>query len=278
MCPQSLLHAGRYHQDGRSLPAWIKDFYDQCGIWWGADSEIPDEDRARAASIERLCGPGPRRVLELGCGAGHTAAATADLGHQVVAIDLSTRRIQQARALLAVPRPGRLEFIEGDFYTVQLESRFDVVVYWDGFGIGSDADHRRLLRRIAQDWLAPCGSVLLDVASTLWAARQAGSQERLDPLPSVPGSVEMLRKATFDPLNCRWIDEWQPTEHPDNALAQTIRTYTPADFILLLEGTGLALKYLEVDRQPLDFTSDAILTSGPLMEAYSFLVQLVANP
>ncbi|MFN5457566.1 MAG: hypothetical protein ACK5BX_41150, partial [Bradyrhizobium sp.] len=34
-------------------------------------------------------------------------------------------------------------------YTIELAGRFDVVCYWDGFGIGSDADHRRLLRRIA---------------------------------------------------------------------------------------------------------------------------------
>ena len=71
MKPRSLLATGHYSS------AWIRDFYDQTGIWWGSDSEVSEEDHFRAAAIERLCGPGTKRVLELGCGAGHSAAATA---------------------------------------------------------------------------------------------------------------------------------------------------------------------------------------------------------
>ncbi len=91
MKPKSLLSSGHYSSE------WIRDFYDQTGIWWGPDSEIPEEDKLRGAAIERLCGPGPRRVLELGCGAGHSAAATADCGHAVTGLDISPRRIQQAK-------------------------------------------------------------------------------------------------------------------------------------------------------------------------------------
>ncbi len=64
MTPKSLLDSGHYSAD------WIRDFYDQTGIWWGPDSEAPQRDLFRAAAIERLCGPGLKRVLELGCGAG----------------------------------------------------------------------------------------------------------------------------------------------------------------------------------------------------------------
>jgi SAM-dependent methyltransferase len=256
---------------------WVKDFYDQTGIWWGAESDDPAEDEARADRIERLCGPGTHRVLELGAGAGRTAAAIAARSHAVTAVELSPLRVQQARELLRQPRPGTLDILEADFYTVELEGRFDVVCYWDGFGIGSDADHRRLLKRMAGCWLAPGGSVLIDVASTLWAARHAGLAERLAPLKGVPSSVEMIRRFHFDPMHCRWIDEWQPVANPEKALAQTIRCYTPADFLLLLEGTGLALKRLEVEGQALDFTSEAIVTSGPLVDAYSYLVQLIPD-
>ena len=272
MQPTSLLKLGQYSQD------WIKGFYDQCAIWWGAETEDPREDAARAATVERLCGSqseqGPLRVLELGAGAGRSAAALAGRGHNVVAVELSPLRAAQARALLKIERPGRLAVVEADFYTVELEGRFDVVCYWDGFGIGSDADHRRLLRRIAQCWLRPTGSVLMDVANTAWAARHAGAAEALDPLPGVPGSVAMLRRWHFDVLHSRWIDEWQPTAAPEAALAQTVRCYTPADFLLLLKGTSLALKRLEVNGQALDFAGNQIITSEPLLEAYSYLVQL----
>ena len=267
--PKSLLQRGCYSLD------WIKDFYDQAGVWWGVDSEIPEEDLKRAKSINRLSGLGTKRVLELGAGAGHSAAASADLGHIVTAVELSPVRARQALGLTKITRKGSLTILEADFYTVDLDSRFDVVCYWDGFGVGSDSDHRRLLRRISHDWLVPGGCALIDIASTFWAARQAGNEERLTPLPGVPGSVEMLRRYHFDPVHCRWIDEWQPVDSPEKALAQTVRCYTPADFLLLLEGTGLILQYVEVDGQVLDVRSNTIMTGGPLMEAYSYLVKLV---
>jgi SAM-dependent methyltransferase len=270
MKPVSLFQMGTYSMD------WVRDFYDQAGIWWGPDTDEPTEDKARAATVERLCGAGTKRILELGAGAGRTAAAMADAGHTVVAVELSPIRAQQARELLNTVRKGSLVVLEADFYAVELEGRFDVVCYWDGFGIGSDADHRRLLRRIARDWLAPAGCVLMDVANPVRAVRTAGSEQRLSPLEGVPGSVEMIRRSHFDPLHCRWIDEWQPTAEPGQALAQTVRCYTPADFLLLLDGTGLALQRIEVDGQVLDVEADAITTSGPLMEAYSYLVQLIA--
>ena len=102
MKPVSLLRQGKYSAD------WVKDFYDQTGIWWGPGSEIQEEDQARARAIERLCGPGPKRVLELGCGAGHTAASIAGQGHAVTAVDLSPRRIRQARENYPTPRKGPL--------------------------------------------------------------------------------------------------------------------------------------------------------------------------
>jgi SAM-dependent methyltransferase len=271
MTPISLFQHGIYSLD------WVKDFYTQAGIWWGPDTDDPAEDETRAATVERLVGgePGPKRILELGAGAGRTAAALADRGHTVVAVELSPLRAQQARELLETRQKGSLAILEADFYTVELEERFDVVCYWDGFGVGSDDDHRRLLRRIAQSWLAPGGSVLMDVANPAWAARHAGTEQVLAPLAGVPGSVEMLRRWHFDPLHCRWIDEWQPTAEPEKALAQTVRCYTPADFLLLLQGTGLALKRIEVDGQALDPDANRITTSGPLMDAYSYLVELV---
>lgn len=274
MKPLSLLQQGRYSLD------WVKDFYTQAGIWWGPavqEEEDPEAHTKRAALVERLCGPGPHRILDLGAGPGRTAAALADRGHTVVAVELNPTDIRYAQELLPVPRPGTLTVLEADFFTVELEGRFDVVCGWQCFGIGSDADQRRLLRRIAREWLAPGGSVLLDVYSPLPAIRNAGAAVRLPPLPGVPDSVEMFNRCYFDPVHCRWIDEWQPTAAPEAALAQTLRCYTPADLLLLLEGSGLALHRVEVDGEAVDFATNAIVTTGPLLEAWSYLVQLIPD-
>jgi SAM-dependent methyltransferase len=215
--------------------------------------------------------------LELGAGSGRTAAAMADLGHTVVAVELNPTDVQYAQELLKIPRQGSLTILEADFFTVELKGRFDVVCGWQCLGMGSDADQRRLLRRIAHEWLAPGGSALIDVYSPIKPVRDAGTELRLPPLPGVPGSVEMIERCHFDPVHCRWIDEWQPTAEPDEALAQTVRCYTPADLILLLESTGLRLKRIQVDGQDVDFESNRIATSGPLMEAWGYLAQLIPD-
>lgn len=253
---------------------WIKDFYNQAGIWWGADPQAPSVHKTRVETVERLCGAGSKTILELGAGPGATAAALADAGHHVTAVELSPIRADFARELAKTPRKGSLTILEDDFYTVELKEHFDVVCCWETFGLGTDADQRRLLKRIAGEWLKPDGCVLMEVYSSVRPARDAGTERRLPPLNGVPGSVEMINRCHFDPFHSRWIDEWIPVKEPEKALAQTVRCYTPSDFLLLLEGTGLKMKYIEVEGQALNLGNNAIAVSNPLMDAWCYLVQL----
>jgi hypothetical protein len=129
-----------------------------------------------------------------------------------------------------------------------------------------------LLRRISQEWLAEEGSVLLDVYNPLGPARDDGREWRLAPLAGVSGSVEMIERCHYDPMTGRWIDEWQPTEHPENALAQTLRCYTPADLLLLLEGSGLRLERVEIDGEAIDVSKPAgWRTTPPVKERLQIL-------
>ena len=269
MPPTSLLRRGRYSLE------WVQEFYDQTAIWWGADPQPEGVHPERVATVARLCGPGSKRVLDLGAGPGASAAALADAGHDVTAIEFSARA-DYAQALAAQPHAGSMTVVRADFYTVTLNGQFDAVCCWEAFGLGSDADQRRLLRRIAGEWLAPGGCVLMDIYSPVRPAHYAGTQEVLPPLPGVPGSVEMIERCHFDPVQCRWIDEWEPTGNTGQSLAQTLRCYSPADLRLLLEGTGLALKRIEVDGMEIDVMNPNVTTSGPLMDAWSYLAVLAA--
>ena len=103
-------------------------------------SGILDHHRERAARLDQaLNGRRTGRVLELGAGAGGTAAATAELGYEVTAIDLSPLRAQFARELASTVSPAPT-IVEGDFYSADLGSGYDAVVYWNGFGMNEDAD------------------------------------------------------------------------------------------------------------------------------------------
>ena len=136
-----------------------------------------------------------------------------------------------------------------------------------------------MLHRIAQEWLAPAGRALVEVYSPARPTRDAGSEVRLPPLPGVQGSVEMFERCHFDARHCRWIDEWVPVAAPEQALAQSIRCYSPADLALLLEGTGLTLLHLEVEGEALPADdADAITLSPALLQAWSYLAVLGPSP
>jgi SAM-dependent methyltransferase len=271
MSPVSLFELGLYSSK------WIKDFYDQAGVWWGADPQAPSVHISRVETIERLCGAGSKTILDLGTGPGATAAALAEAGHRVTAVELSPARADYARKLARISRKGSLVVLEDDFYTVELKERFDVVCCWETFGLGTDADQRRLLKRMADDWLKPEGRVLMDVYSPFRPARDAGTERRLPLLVGVPGSVEMINRCQFDPFHSRWIDEWIPVSEPQNALAQTVRCYSPSDFLLLLEGTRLIMEHIEVEGRILHIEVNKVTISNLLMDAWCYLVELSAS-
>lgn len=268
MDPFSLENIGHYSLD------WVRRFYDQTGEWWGADPQDEGTHQQRVDIINRLVGPGPWQILDLGTGPGATAAAMADAGHHVTAVEFSSSRAAYAKELAALPHKGSLTVLEADFYTVELPMKFDLVTYWDGVGVGTDADQRRLLKRIANEWLKDDGCLLMDVFNPFKAALESGRERVLNPLPGVPGSVKMINRYYFDPENSRWIDEWQPVDHPENTLAQTLRCYSPADLLLLLEGTDLEVLRLEADGTEIPFKENLVRKGTSPLTDWSYLVKL----
>jgi SAM-dependent methyltransferase len=190
--------------------------------------EIQSIHRDIALAVSGLAAP-PARVLELGAGAGQVAAALADLGYDVVAIELVPQVTARAQELAAVPRAGTMTVLQGNFYEIELEETFDIVCYWDGFGIGRDADQRALLRRVRK-WLSPGGQALIEVYTPWYWAQAAGRTMSLG---------KATRRYDFDGRACRMLDTWWSVGDPAGTVTQSLRCYAPADLELLLEGTGL---------------------------------------
>jgi SAM-dependent methyltransferase len=232
---------------------WARQFYIRQEQWSSVyTGAIAEEHRERAAAIERLAGAGPKRVLELGAGGGQAT---------VVALDVSPVALAHARRLAAERLAGALTVIEGDFYAVEPAGPFDVVCYWDGFGIGSDDDQRRLLRRIA-GWLAPAGRALIDINTPWYWASAAGRKMQVG---------QVLRRYDFDAEGCRMLDTWWPLDDPAQAVTQSLRCYGPADLRLLLEGTGLALQAVEPGGA---LIGSQYVARAPLREAMSYVAAL----
>ena len=254
---------------------WVPGFYSNTARWWGdVDAEISERDVERMNVAQLLGVPRGARLLELECGYGATARLMAEAGYEVVAIDLSDR-IDLARRFAL---PETLTLVKDNFYTAQLDGAFDAVCYWDGFGVGSDDDQHRLLRRIATEWLHRGGVALIDVYNPFVWAGWDGMQERRSARPEIGYRYNLGHTRTFDGLGCRATDTWWDEAAPTIRHTQSLRCYAPADLQLLLRGTGLTLRNLVVNGSPVQIGMDVNPGAELLAEAWSYLAALETSP
>jgi SAM-dependent methyltransferase len=216
--------------------SWINAFYDSAAEWWGESWYEGENLEPRLDQVKRLAGEPPKRLLELGAGTGETAAYIAAAGYAVTAVDLREKNYAFIKKVSS--RYPDVTAIRGDFLTMEISEKFDAVCLFEAFGLGTDFDQRNLLKRIACDWLTPEAVAILDVYLPYDPIKISGTSQSLERLEGIPGSVDMTERSLFDPVLGRWIDEWEPLCNPATARRQPIRCYTPADLLLLLEGTG----------------------------------------
>jgi SAM-dependent methyltransferase len=245
--------------------SWVRDFYAKQDEWADVSRDpITDMHRRNADLVQRLAGGRVGRVLELGAGGGQNAAALADLGYSVTAVELVPSVAQNALELAAEPRQGQLRVMVGDFYEVELPDRYDIVCYWDGFGVGSDDDQRRLLKRVA-GWLTPRGFALTEIYTPWYWAKASGRETQF-------GGV--CRRYGFDADGSRMLDTWWPAGREAEAVTQSLRCYSPANLQLLLKDTGLSLESVE-PRGAYDPARDRFVEDAPLEESMQYLAKLI---
>ncbi|GAA5502908.1 hypothetical protein Dxin01_02655 [Deinococcus xinjiangensis] len=213
---------------------WAKSFYDfqdQVTHCYSAPIHHFHHEQARKVSEAYPQG----RVLELGSGGGQFAVAAALRGLSVTALEL--RPAGTAKTLeLAYQNGAQLQAITGDFYTADVGGPFDLVCYWDGFGIGEDTDQQRLLSRIAR-WLSPAGHALIEIYTPWYWEKYAGYSRQWE------GEIPVTQTYAFEAEGCRMTDTYAALDGPIHT--QSLRCYSPADLRLLMQCTGLSLLNIE---------------------------------
>jgi SAM-dependent methyltransferase len=243
---------------------WVREFYERQNEWAGVYvGDVTETHRKNGAVLQRFAGGRIGSLLDLGAGGGQNAAAAADLGYTVTAVELVPSGVKNAQALASQPRKGTLRIVEGDFYEVEFPKRFDMVSYWDGFGIGSDDDQRRLLMRIAR-WLQSTGFALIEVYTPWYWAKSAGREMKFG---------KVIRRYDYDTETCRMVDRWWLAGREEEAVTQSLRCYSPDDLEILLKGTGLALKSVE-PRGAYDAEKNRFVEPVPMGQAMQYLVEL----
>lgn len=150
---------------------------------------------------------------------------------------------------MSIPHEGSIEFVRADFYTVEFGRVFDVVCYWDGFGVGSDDDQIRLLRRIAHDWLGPDGRAIIEVFDPAGWAADDGLVEIKEPAPERGYEHRLGHCRSFEAATSTAVDAWWEVGSAQ-IYAQRLRCYEHDEFVELARRGGLTLEtFVDLDAQ-----------------------------
>ncbi len=121
-------------------------YTDLCHLWpFVSDPQEYAEEAGHWQTILReKLGEGRHRLLELGVGGGHNLSHFA-ADHDVIAVDLSERMIEHAKAL----NPS-VKFLIGDMRSVRLGEKFDAILIHDAIShMLTESDLRATLLTVA---------------------------------------------------------------------------------------------------------------------------------
>jgi SAM-dependent methyltransferase len=242
-----------------------KNFYKNQNEWSGIYFRpINDDDHEKIEWVDRITGMNQKRILELGSGGGQFAVAAALRNHYVTALEIRPEFTKHIHDLAESINPSFLTILTADFYEINFELPFDLICYWDGFGIGSDLDQMRLLGKISS-WLTPEGSVFLDVYTPwFWANKTVGVQISIG---------DSMREYGFDAEKCCLVDTWWLKENPALKTTQHLRCYSPADLTLLLKDINLEINEI-FPGGCVDYENGTYQSVAPLHQAMSYTARL----
>jgi len=232
-----------------------KDFYKKQNEWSDIYYRpVGESEYEKIRFIDSLLNGNGKEILELGCGGGQFALATAKGGYQVTALDINEDFIQFAQSQNKDIPESRLKYIVADFLQNIDPGHFDLICYWDGFGIGVDRQQKELLKKMI-GWLKPNGLILLEVFTPwYWSSVTVGKSWKVS---------NATRLYEFDPYENRLLDHWWETGKESSRITQSIRCYAPVDINLLLDDTDYEIKQIKpggaVDYQTGEYSSDVSL-------------------
>ena len=152
---------------------WVIPFYRKQFEWLhDVETEMANYLQQEADNIEEQIGVNFKSMLDIGAGIGSIARTLDARGKDMTTLELVPELVEAAR----LRSPKSIDIHMGDFYTYTFSKQFDVVSYFDGFGIGTDDDQLTLLKRM-RSWVKDDGSLLIDIYNPFYWRTMAAGQK-----------------------------------------------------------------------------------------------------
>lgn len=240
---------------------WVIPFYKKQFEWLrDIETEMASYLEKEAERIEEQIGDKFETMLDIGAGIGSIARTLDSRGIAMTTLELVPDLVDAARRR----SPKSIDIHEGDFYTYEFSKQFNVVGYFDGFGIGSDEDQLKLLQRM-KSWVKDDGLLLIDIYHPhYWRTIASGQKMKID---------DAERVYSFDEVNCRMIDSWWNKENPEEIFTQSLRCYTVDEISSMCEKAGLTITGI-FPGGAMDFENWTYRETAPLSTCLSYRVKL----
>lgn len=207
--------------------SWVKPFYRKQFEWMNNDIDMSAELEIQVTEIIEQIGIEVHTMLDIGAGMGEVARVLASKGIRMTTLELVPELVEYAKNQSV----SSVSSLCGDFYTINLPEIFDVVSYFDGFGVGTDEEQLYLLTRIS-NWMKDDGCALIDIYQPSYWQKVSGQEMRID---------QALRKYGYDEENQRMLDSWWNPDHPEDVVTQSLRCYTPEEISELCQQANLQI-------------------------------------
>ncbi|MDN4608780.1 class I SAM-dependent methyltransferase [Sporosarcina highlanderae] len=229
---------------------WLRDIEDEMAVYLQKDAD----------TIEEQIGVKFETMLDIGAGVGSIARTLDARGISMTTLELVPELVEAAR----LRSSKTIDIHLGDFYTYEFSKQFDVVSYFDGFGVGTDDDQLKLLERM-KNWVNDDGSLLIDIYNpNYWRNIAAGKEMKID---------DAERIYSFDEAGCRMVDSWWHSENPDEIVTQSLRCYTVDEISTMCKNAGLTITGI-FPGGAMDFVTWAYMETATLSTCLSYRIKL----
>jgi len=215
---------------------WVKNFYNKQYLYLPVNDS--DYYNRKFLLLKRVLNGNlsDKKCLELGGGRGEFLLLAAKEHLRTSMVDISKKACAVARK--KTKGYDHINVICTDFYEYLASNKscFDIICYWDGFGIGSDEEQETLLRLINES-LTSKGMAIIEIYSPYFWINFNNYVINI--------SHNVKRKYNFNLYKSILLDNWS---FPDNSQeCQYLRCYSPVEIIKTTNEIGFKTKLLSVN-------------------------------